>query len=195
METRIATGENERLSTWFAAATSSPDVSMAAWGLTPKSPRRLSTGITFDVVLAERPLVELTHEILRRYEQTVGPAIRFTNLITAAVLVPPGTAARWSDLVANSTWPDHKAVPICLGRGHAVRIPGLLPVASGSPVEWLEEPGNESAVGEAPLLTSPVQLVRCLAEARSLLSPDTERSPLSRAVSAVRAVLRTPQRT
>lgn len=194
METCTATGEHERLSAWFAAATSSPAVSMAAWRLTPDYPRRLSTGITFDVVLAERPLAELTYEILRRYEQTLGPAVRFTNLTTAAVLVPLGTAARWSGLVANSTWPDHEAIPTCIGRDHAIHVPGISPRDSGTRVEWLEAPSTETAIGSAPLLTSPVPLVRCLAEARSLLAPDDERRPLSRAVSAVRAVIRSPQR-
>ncbi|MGY5131951.1 hypothetical protein ACWGJW_05995 [Streptomyces nigrescens] len=194
METCTATGEHERLSAWFAAATSSPAASMAAWRLTPHSPRRLSIGITFDVVLAERTLVELTYEILRRYEQTLGPAIRFTNLTTVAVLVPPGTATRWSGLVASARWSDHKALPICIGRDHAVRIPGISPAASGVLVEWLQAPSADSAIGGAPLLTSPAPLVRCLAEARSLLAADDERSPLNRAVSAVRAVIRSPQR-
>ncbi|MER5210932.1 hypothetical protein ABT063_10210 [Streptomyces sp. NPDC002838] len=195
METCTVTGEPERLSAWFAAATPSPAESMSAWHRTPDFPRRLPTGITFDVVLAHRTLVELAYDILRRYEQTVGPAVRFTNLTTAAVLVPPGTAARWGKLVAGASWLDRSAVPMCLGAGHAVRIPGLTPSAQGVPVEWLEAPNTESAIGDAPLLTAPVQLVRCLAEARSLLAPDDERSPLSRAVSAVRAVLRAPQRT
>ncbi|MFI7095406.1 hypothetical protein [Streptomyces lydicus] len=194
METCTATGEHERLSAWFAAATSSPAASMAAWRLTPHIPRQLSIGITFDVVLAERSLVELTYEILRQYEQTLGPAIRFTNLSTVAVLVPPGTAARWSGLVANATWSSHKALPICIGRDHTVRIPGISPAASGVLVEWLQAPSTDSAIGGAPLLTSPAPLVRCLAEARSLLAPDDERSPLGRAVSAVRAVIRSTQR-
>lgn len=195
METHTVTGEHERLSAWFAAATPAPADSMAAWRLAPDCPRRLPTGITFDVVLAHRSLVELAYDILRGYEQTVGPAIRFTNLTTAAVLVPPGTEARWPRLVTGSSWIERKAVPICLGRGHAVRIPGIAPLAQGGPVEWLESPGTELATGDAPLLTAPVQLVRCLAEARSLLAPDDERTPLSGAVSAVRAVLRAPLRT
>ncbi|MDJ0466045.1 hypothetical protein [Streptomyces sp. H27-C3] len=193
MDTCTVTGEPERLSAWFAAATPSPAESMNAWLRTPDFPRRLPTGINFDVVLAPLTLIELAYDILRRYEQTVGPAVRFTNLTTAAVLVPPGTAARWGSLVAGASWYD--AVPTCLGTGHAVRIPGLAPSAPGVPVAWLEAPSAESVVGDAPLLTAPVQLVRCLAEARSLLTPDDERSPLSRAVSAVRAVLRSPQRT
>jgi hypothetical protein len=195
METRIVTGEHQCLSAWFAAATPAPEESMSAWRLAPDYPRRLPTGVTFDVVLAHCSLVELAYDILRRYEQTVGPAVRFTNLTTAAVLVPPGTAVRWSKLVTGASWPDRKAVPTCLGAGHAVRIPGLAPSAQGVPVEWLEAPNTESAIGDSPLLTAPVQLVRCLAEARSLLAPDDERSPLSRAASAVRAVLRAPQRT
>ncbi|QUI32612.1 hypothetical protein H9W91_18415 [Streptomyces alfalfae] len=195
METCTVAGEHERLSAWFAAATPSPADSMSAWSLAPDFPRRLPTGVNFDVVLAHRALVELAYDILRRYEQTVGPAVRFTNLTTAAVLVPPGTTDRWSGLVAGSSWPDWKAVPTCLGRGHAVRIPGIALLAQGIPVEWLEKPNTESVIGDAPLLTSPAQLVRCLAEARSLLAPEDERSPLTRAVSAVRAVLRAPQRT
>jgi hypothetical protein len=196
METCTVTGDNESLSAWFAKAASSLAESIAAWQLTPGFPRHLSTGITFDVVLADRSLVELSYEILRRYEQTVGPAVRFTNLTTAAVLVPAGTQARWNRLSTGSSWPDWKAVPTCLGRGHAMRIPGIAPLEPGVPMEWLKAPSTESAIGDAPLLTSPVPLVRCLAEARSILTPDDdERSPLSRAVSAVRAILRTPQRT
>lgn len=195
METCTVTGEPERLSAWFAAATPSPAESMSAWRRTPNFPRRLPTGITFDVVLAPRTAVELAYDILRRYEQTVGPAVRFTNLTTAAILVPPGTAARWGNLVVGASWLDRSAVPTCLGIGHAVRIPGLAPSAQGVPVEWLEAPSAESTVGDTPLLTAPVQLVRCLAEARSLLTPEDEQSPLSRAVAAVRAVLRAPQRT
>lgn len=195
MDTCTVAGEPERLSEWFASATPSPAESMSAWRRTPNFPRRLPTGITFDVVLAPRPLIELAYDILFRYEQTVGPAVRFTNLTTAAVLVPSGTAARWGRLVAGDSWRNRSAVPTCLGTGHAVRIPGLAPSAQGVPVEWLEAPSTDSAIGGAPLLTAPVQLVRCLAEARSLLTPDDERSPLSRAVSAVRVVLRAPQRT
>ncbi|MGI5260899.1 hypothetical protein [Streptomyces angustmyceticus] len=194
METCTAAGEHERLSAWFAAATSSPGESIAAWRLSPHKPRRIPTGITFDIVLAERALGERTYEILRQYEQTLGPAIRFTNLTTVAILVPPGTAARWSGLVANSTWSDHNSLPICIGRDHAIRIPAISPDASGVLVEWLQAPSTESAIGGAPLLTSPAPLVRCLAEARSLLTPDAERGPLSRALSGVRAVIRSTQR-
>ncbi|MFH8407611.1 hypothetical protein ACH4FX_22875 [Streptomyces sp. NPDC018019] len=196
METRTATGEreHERLSAWFATATPAPVEALTAWRLNSRYPRRLSTGITFDVVLADRSLVELSYKILRRYEQTLGPALRFTNLTTAAVLVPPGTAARWSGLVSGSSWTNRR-IPVCLGWGHAIRIPGTSPPPQGVSVEWLQAPSTESAIGGAPLLTSPVPLVRCLAEARSILYPDEQRSPLGRAVSAVRAVLRSPQRT
>ncbi|MFF8917420.1 hypothetical protein ACF08M_29955 [Streptomyces sp. NPDC015032] len=189
------TGEHDRLSAWFAAATPSPAESMSAWLHAPDFPRRLPTGITFDVVLAHCSLIELAYDILRRYEQTVGPAVRFTNLTTAAVLVPPGTADRWGKLITGVSWLEEKAVPTCLGTGHAVRIPGITPSTQSVPVEWLEAPSTESAIGDAPLLTAPVQLVRCLAEARSLLAPDDEWGPLSRAASAVRAVLQAPQRT
>ncbi|MCX4501184.1 hypothetical protein AB0G82_17280 [Streptomyces anulatus] len=194
METCTVASEPDRMSAWFAASTPSPEESMTAWRRTPDFPRRLPTGITFDVVLAPPALVEMAYRILRQYEQTVGPAVRFTNLATAAVLVPPGTAARWGNLVAGASWPDRSAVPACLGAGHAVRIPGLAPSAQGVPVDWLEAPSAESAIGDAPLLTAPVQLVRCLAEARSLLTPGDVRSPISRAASAVRAVLLAPQR-
>ncbi|WP_158709193.1 hypothetical protein [Streptomyces globisporus] len=188
------TSEPERISAWFAASTPSPEESMTVWRRTPDFPRRLPTGITFDVVLAPLTLVEMAYGILRQYEQTVGPAVRFTNLTTAAVLVPLGTAARWGNLVAGTPWLDRSAAPGCLGAGHAVRIPGLAPSAQGVPVDWLEAPSAESAIGDAPLLTAPVQLVRCLAEARSLLASGDVRSPLSRAVSAVRAVPLAPQR-
>ncbi|MFE7114551.1 hypothetical protein ACFU99_03905 [Streptomyces sp. NPDC057654] len=195
METHTVTGEHRSLSAWFAAATPSPADALTTWRLAPQHPRRLATGIIFDVVLADRALVELAYEILHRYQQTLGPAIRFTNLTTAAVLVPAGTQVRWARLMANSSWPERIVAPVCLGRDHALRIPGLLPLESNMQVEWLEAPNIESAIGDAPFLTSPAQLVRCLAEARSLLTPDDERSTLSRAVSAVRAVLHTPQRT
>lgn len=195
MESCTVTGESERVSAWFAATPPSPVESMTAWRRTPGFPRRLPTGITFDVVLAHRALVELSYDILRRYEQTVGPAVRFTNLTAAAVLVPPGTAARWGKLIAGASWLDRCAVPMCLGAGHSVRIPGLAPSGQDVPVEWLEVPSTESAIGDAPLLTAPVQLVRCLSEARFLLAPDDGRSPFSRAVSAVRSVLRALRRT
>lgn len=198
MEDRTATGEHERLSAWFAGATPSPVESMATWRLAPDCPRRLATGITFDVVLARSSLIELSYNILRRYGQTVGPAIRFTSLPTAAVLVPAGTAARWSRLITDTSWSDRTAVPmpICLGRGHAVHIPGTTLLAQDAPVEWLEAPNGDLTIGDAPLLTAPVQLVRCLTEARSLLTPpgDGRNSP-GRAVSVVRVALPAPQRT
>ncbi|MER6723123.1 hypothetical protein [Streptomyces halstedii] len=113
METRTVTGEPERLSAWFAAATPSPTESMSSWRRTPNFPRRLPTGVAFDVVLAFRTLIELAYDILRRYAQTVGPAVRFTNLATAAVLAPPGTPDRWSNLFVGGSWLDRSAVPTC----------------------------------------------------------------------------------
>lgn len=110
METCTTTSEPEFMSAWFAASTPSPEESLAIWRRTPDFPRRLPTGITFGVVLAAPDLVEMTYGILRQYEQTVGPAVRFTNLATAAVLVPPGTAARWGNLVAGASWLDRNAV-------------------------------------------------------------------------------------
>ncbi|WP_329355401.1 hypothetical protein [Streptomyces anulatus] len=194
MGTCTVTREPERMSAWFAASTPSPEESINVWRRTPDFPRRLPTGITFDVVLAPLALVEMAYRILRQYEQTGGPAVRFTNLATAAVLVPPGTATHWGNLVAGTPWLDRSAAPACLGAGHAVRIPGLAPSAQGVPVEWLEAPSAESAIGDVPLLTAPVQLVRCLAEACSLLAPGDVRSSFFRAASTVRAVPLATQR-
>jgi hypothetical protein len=168
---------------------------MSDWRRAPHYPRRLSTGITFDIVLAPSSLVGLAYNVLNRYEQTVGPAVRFTNLNTAAVLVPLGTAARWRHLVTSASGLDGQAVPTCLGTGHAVRIPGIVPSGHDVPVEWLKPPSVDAVVGGAPLLTAPVQLVRCLAEARSLLALNDQRIPLNEAASAIQAVLHPSQRT
>ncbi|MFJ2110919.1 MULTISPECIES: hypothetical protein [unclassified Streptomyces] len=73
METHTVTGEHERLSTWFATAAPAPTDALATWRLTPHYPRRLSTDITFDVVLADHSLVELSYKILHRYEQNLKP--------------------------------------------------------------------------------------------------------------------------
>ncbi|MFJ9112611.1 hypothetical protein [Streptomyces sp. NPDC102283] len=52
METCTTTSEPELMSAWFAASTPSPEESLTVWRRTPDFPRRLPTGITFDVVLA-----------------------------------------------------------------------------------------------------------------------------------------------
>jgi hypothetical protein len=195
METRTENGESERLSAWFAAAAPEPAHAVGLWRLNPHLPRRLLSGITFDVVLADRPLVELAYRILRRYQQPLGPAVLFAGLSSAAVLVPHGTEARWSDLVANSSWPERLSRPICLGRGHTIQVPALSPRLADVAARWLEQPDENLATGRGPLLTSPAPLARCLAEACTLLATGTELTSLRRAVPAGQSALRASQRT
>ncbi|MET9293069.1 hypothetical protein [Streptomyces sp. NPDC003077] len=183
------------MSSWLAAATPTPEIAIERWRQNPHLPRRLTSGITFDIVLADQRIVELAYEILRRYQQQLGPAVAFANLGSAAVFVPRGTAVRWNALMAASHWPERMRRPACLGQGHAIRVPAPSPPPFPVVARWLEAPGDCLSIGRGPLLTSPAPLSRCLAEARSVLMPNNERTPMRRALCAVRSALRTPQRT
>ncbi|MFM9647779.1 hypothetical protein ACKI1S_16725 [Streptomyces galilaeus] len=180
--------EHETVSAWFSAATAHPETATALWHENPHLPRRLGCGLTFDIVLSDRSLIEAAYRLLDQYEQPLGPAVLFSNLRHAAVLVPRGTGAGWYGLMAASQWPERLPRPACLGEGHAILVPALVPRPTFGLVRWLVPPDGEQSVGGVPLLTSPVPLARCLSEAGALLAP-VERTPLSRAVSAFRSVL------
>ncbi|MFI0219091.1 hypothetical protein [Streptomyces lydicus] len=185
--------ESAAVSAWLSAATVHPAASADLWQENPHIPRRLLCGVTFDIVLADRQLIETAYQLLAQYEQPLGPALTFVNLRSAAVLVPPGTTVRWNGLVAASQWSERLPRPACLGTGHAILVPALAPQPTAGHVHWLISPDNEQGIGGAPLLTSPVPLARCLAEARALHTAAL-RSPLSRVVSVVKAVLPSSER-
>ncbi|GGZ73430.1 hypothetical protein GCM10010389_08790 [Streptomyces echinoruber] len=191
METREAV-EAEALSAWFAAATSDPDTSVSRWRENPHLPRRLQCGMTFDVVMADRSLIDTAYRLLAEYEQPLGPAVQFTALRSAAVLVPVGTAVRWPRLVGTAQWPERRPRPVCLSAGHMILVPA--PAPTGHLAQWLEPPDVEQLTGGTPLLTSPVPLARCITEAQALLGP-TQRPSLRRTTSAVRSLLHALQRT
>ncbi|MEU9167668.1 hypothetical protein AB0D34_07695 [Streptomyces sp. NPDC048420] len=193
MQTREI-AEHEIVSAWFSVATGHPETATGVWHENPHLPRRLGCGMTFDIVLTDRCLIEAAYRLLDQYEQPLGPAVVFTNLRSAAVLVPRGTGEVWYSLMAASQWPDRLPRPACLGEGHAILVPALAPRPTSGIVRWLVPPDGEQSVGGTPLLTSPAPLARCLSEACALLAPP-ERTPLSRAVSAVRSVLPSPKRT
>lgn len=134
METRTEFGESEQLSAWFAAATPSPDTAIELWRQNPHLPCRLVSGIIFEVVLADRRLVELAYDVLHQYQQPLGPAVAFANLSSAAVLIPRGTGVRWNDLMATSHWPGRIAL-----LGKAVRRTGAATRAYG-PNEAVKRP-------------------------------------------------------
>ncbi|MFJ2217661.1 hypothetical protein ACIQVO_37460 [Streptomyces sp. NPDC101062] len=193
METRAAPlGESERLSAWLAIAAPDPALAAEQWRQNPRLPRRIQCGITFDVVLADRGLLKSAYEILHRYRQPLGPAVIFEYLREGAVLVPRGTAARWRALVGASAWPERMARPVCLGLGHAIRVPAVESVRAAD-VRWLVAPDMNLPIGPGPLLTGPAQLARCLAEARS---PRPAGSfPRGGAIGVMRAMARAPERT
>ncbi|MDT3395241.1 hypothetical protein RKE29_01010 [Streptomyces sp. B1866] len=182
METRTEIGESERLSAWLATATTEPAAAVDLWRRNPNRPRCLLSGIAFDAVLADRRLVELAYDILRRYGQPLGPAVLGAHRGFAAVLVPYGTEPRWNDLMATVRWAERLSRPTCLGRGQAVQVPPLSLGRADTVVRWLEAPDDDLPMGSGPLLTSPAPLARCLAEARSLLPLTTERTTSGRTV-------------
>ncbi|WP_414169176.1 hypothetical protein ACMATS_25240 [Streptoverticillium reticulum] len=200
METRSSPQvESHGLTSWLAKAAPHPDTAATAWTLNPALPRRLRTGVTFDVVLAERPLVEAAYRILERYEQPLGPALVFPPLRLGVILVPCGTSTRWSELVSTPEWGPHTRRPACLGRNHMIQVPASAPTAT-STSRWLQPPDDDLTPGLAPFLTAPVQLVRCLAEASRLVRPQSDRpAPASslrkKAAVVARTVLLTPRRT
>ncbi|WP_274036413.1 hypothetical protein [Streptomyces sp. MMBL 11-1] len=180
--------ESTALSVWFSTATACPSTAIRQWQASPHAPRRLKCGVTFDVVLVDRRLVKAAFRLLDQYEQPLGPAVRFTSLSSAAVLVPSGTVGRWGRLVAASQWPGRLARPVCLGEGHALVVPAPAPLAATGVARWLFPPDEEQTIGGVPLLTSPGPLARCLAEALTSHAP-VERTPLRRAVAAVKSAL------
>jgi hypothetical protein len=195
METREI-AESDALSAWFAAAAPCPDTAARLWQENPHLPRCLRCGITFDVVFAERRLLKPAYGLLARYDQPLGPAVLFTKVSSAAVLVPRGTSERWNGLMANVRWPARLPRPRCVGSDNVLLIPAPRP--SGLRVRWLVAPDEEQAIGGAPLLTSSAPLARCLTEACALLASarrPAPRTPLRRAASLVRSVLPSPQRT
>lgn len=115
---------------------------------------------------------------------------------TSEILVPLGAADRWQPVMATSRWPDRFPRPKCLGRRgeHKIQVPAPSPRPDAT-TRWLEPPADDLLPGRGSLFTSPAPLVRCLTEACTILAPEAERTPLRRAVSAVRSVLRSPQRT
>lgn len=178
--------EAKALSAWLAAATPDPSVASDQWLKDLHLPRLLACGSTFDVVLADRPLIETAYQLLAQYEQPLGPAVTFTNLRSAAVLVPCGTGKRWNGLVAASQWPEGVLRPACLSTGHTILVPALAPrPTDGS--QWLVAPDYEQAIGGTPPLTSPAPLARCLAEACSARTP-MKRAPMNWAVPAVKLI-------
>ncbi len=186
--------ESTALSVWFSTATPCPDTAASWWQENPHLPRRLKCGVTFDVVMADRQLIEAAYRLLDQYEQPLGPAVRFTSLRSAAVLVPSGTVESWSSLVAASQWPSGLPRPACLGLGHAILVPAPAPRLATGVAQWLVPPDEEQAIGGAPLLTSPAPLARCLAEALTLHAP-AEQTPLRRAVAVVRSALPSSRRS
>jgi hypothetical protein len=191
METREV-AEAEALSAWFAAATPDPGTSISRWRENPHLPRRLQCGVTFDIVMADRSLISAAYRLLTEYEQPLGPAVQFTNLRFAAVLVPVRTTARWHRLMATAQWPERRPRPVCLSVGHMILVPA--PGTAGHLTQWLEPPDAEQLIDGTPPLTSPAPLARCITEAQALLGP-TRRLSLRRTVSAVRSLLHTHQRT
>jgi hypothetical protein len=185
--------ETEALSAWFATATPHPRTAINVWRENPHRPRRLQCGVAFDVVMADRNLIGTAYQLLAEYEQPLGPAVLFTNLRFAVVLVPLGTAPRWHDLMAAAQWPERRPRPVCLSGGHVILVPA--PQPAGLLARWLEPPDDEQAIGGTPLLTSPVPLARCLMEAEALLGPAERTTALRRTVSAVRSLLHPAQRT
>ncbi|MFE1856269.1 hypothetical protein [Streptomyces sp. NPDC059489] len=186
--------EEATLSAWFAAATPDPDTAVNLWREYPHRARRLWCGVTFDIVMADRSLIAVAYRLLAKYEQPLGPAVQFTSLRSAAVLVPAGTAQKWQGLMATAQWPERRPRPVCLSTGHRIIVPAPLP--AGWLVQWLEPPDVEQGIGGIPLLTSPAPLARCITEAKALLGPPP-RPPLRRTVSAssFRSLLHSPQRT
>ncbi|GAA1004161.1 hypothetical protein QEP66_16735 [Streptomyces sp. LB8] len=136
METREI-AESAPMSAWFSAATPYPDTSVSLWRNNPHLPRRLACGVTFGIVPAGRSLIESAYRLLARYEQPLGPAVTFTNIRSAAVLVPRGTSGRWPGLMTAAQWPERVSQPACLGRGHATLIPALAPRPTAGLVRWL----------------------------------------------------------
>ncbi|MET9731993.1 hypothetical protein ABZZ79_15470 [Streptomyces sp. NPDC006458] len=97
--------------------------------------------------------------------------------------------------MATSAWPERVPRPTCLGPGNAILVPALAPRPTAGLARWLVPPDDEQTIGGTPLLTSPVQLARCLSEARTALTRPAEPTPLSRAMSAVMSVLPSHGRT
>ncbi|MEU9270033.1 hypothetical protein AB0E04_31900 [Streptomyces sp. NPDC048251] len=192
METRER-AEAEALSAWFAAATPDPEAAVSLWRKNPHLPRRLPCGVAFDIVMADRSLIARAYRLLTEYEQPLGPAVRFTSLRSAAVLVPAGTALRWNGLMATAQWPQGRRRPVCLGTGHVILVPALR--STGLLAQWLELPDADQVIGGSPLLTSPVPLARCIAEARALLRPPQRPTSVLTTASAFSSLLHTPQRT
>jgi hypothetical protein len=159
----------------------------------PGLPRRLQCGVAFDVVMADRYLISTAYRLLAEYEQPLGPAVLFSCLRSAVVLVPLGTAPRWNGLMATAQWPERRPRPVCLSGGYVILVPAPEPAALLA--QWLEPPDDEQAIGGTPLLTSPVPLARCLMEAQALLSLTERNTALRRTVSTVRSFLHSPQRT
>ncbi|MFF8431077.1 hypothetical protein ACF07Y_39275 [Streptomyces sp. NPDC016566] len=184
--------EAEALSAWFAAATPDPNTAVNLWRENPHLPRRLRCGVTFDIVMADGALIAAAYQFLTEYEQPLAPAVQFTSLRSAAVLVPAGTAPKWQGLMATAQWPERRPRPVCLSAEHMIIVPAPRP--AGRLVQWLEPPDVEQGIGGTPLLTSPAPLARCITEAQALLGP-TPRTPLRRTVSAFRSLLHSPQRT
>ncbi|CAM5312681.1 hypothetical protein [Streptomyces abikoensis] len=166
--------EDSVASSWLAQAAVDPRAAPSVWAMNPTQPRRLLCGVLFDVVLCRQPLAEIAYRFLDLYEQPVGPAVVIPALITAAVFVPAGTEDRWPVLMESAQWPPSAPRPTCLGRQHAIRVPPLSR-ASASAAQWLEPPEVEE--GFPPYLTGPVQLARCLVEARELLSQARSEHP------------------
>jgi hypothetical protein len=156
--TAVLPNEPDTLSPWLAKAAPQPDTAADLWRLNPALPRRLLCGIVFDVVLCSQALAEAAYRILAQYEQPLGPALVLPSLGAAAVFVPPGTDARWPELITASQWPEQTPHPACLGQGHAIRIPALASGGAATATRWLQLP--EVPDGFPPHLTSPVPLAR-----------------------------------
>ncbi|MDT0307657.1 hypothetical protein RM780_11870 [Streptomyces sp. DSM 44917] len=172
--TDTALREDDALGTWLARAAPAAGASKR-WPDEPAASRRLRCGVIFDAVVCAQPLIEVAYWLLEGYEQQLGPAVAYPAHRVGAILVPIGIEERWQELVTASEWPARQPRPLCLGSPHTIEVPPAVPdPAAGA--RWLRDP--EVSLVSPPVLTSPVQLARCLTEALSLGAKATGEYPL-----------------
>lgn len=136
---------------WLLRAEPVPGSALAEWAGTPDRAAELVVGRVWDVVQAP---VELALEALDvlRYREPVGPALLCVPDSVVSILVPAGSAARWTALGPQP--PGVAAV----GGGRRLRVP--VPRQSYGPLHWLIPPDGSGRLTDLLRLHSALRRAR-----------------------------------
>lgn len=150
--------EDPRVSAWFARSDADGDPSELGAYLRHPLVRVAHVGRLFDVVVMPAGVGSRACASVSRH--LLGPIVA-SDYGNWSVLVPPGTAAAWTDMGGPAALADAVCSPSAL----YVWLPAT-PPAPGAPVHWAVPP--RPADDGVPILTDPRRLAAALRRAGSI---------------------------